>query len=124
MIIAYHRNLLATLILSLMLSGNILMAGIFALVAGQGLKNGISPSLMLNVIGALYILNIACIIGLFCWRKIGFYGLCLSAIISSALNLIHLDHGVMQVLVPYASPIIIYLALQLGGENRMWFKLS
>lgn len=71
----------------------------------------------------LFLLNIVCAVALFRWKKWGFWGLFLSAVIAIAIS-IAVGFGIEAALAGIVSAIIIYVILKLGKENGGWSQLE
>ena len=63
-----------------------------------------------------------CAGALFLWKKWGFYGFVLAAVISIALNVALKQY--LYILSPVISVAILYGILQIGGANRGWTQLE
>jgi len=82
-----------------------------------------APGWAFPVLGILSVLNLVCAIGLFQWKKWGFYGVCVSSVIAVVVNL--------AIGLPPASALfglvgiaILYGILQIGQENKGWTQLD
>lgn len=117
-----YRHPLLALCLGLILSGSILLAGLFAVAAWHQMQIGTQHAFIINVVGFLYLANIACLIGVIRWRKMGYYGLWVVATLLLIIQLIF-KSAPMTALMIYLPVIFITLALQLGSENKGWKKL-
>jgi hypothetical protein len=82
----------------------------------------ISP-LMIGLIVICAIVNIACAIALFRWKKWGFYGSVATAVIALIIN-IAAGLGVAQSLAGLIGIGILYWVLNMGGEKKAWPRLK
>jgi hypothetical protein len=78
---------------------------------------------VLWVFGAGAVANIIFAVFLFRWKRWAFYGYCIPAPIIFAINL-SIGIPFLQALIALLGPIILYLALQIGGPNKTWNYLK
>jgi hypothetical protein len=81
------------------------------------------PSWAIIVMGIMCILNLVCFIALFMWKKWGFWGSCITAIIAFILNL-SMGIGIGQSLLGLIGLAILYGVLHIGKENKGWTQLE
>jgi hypothetical protein len=68
------------------------------------------------------VIEIVCAIALFGWKKWGFYGFCVAAVIMIILNII--AKSWFSVASPIISIALLYAVLQIGKDNKGWPQLS
>lgn len=84
-----------------------------------------APHWLPYVLALMGCINIICAIALFNWKKWGFWGICLVAIINIIIDISFRLSTVPVVIISAAIfLLILYLALQLGKENKAWNQLS
>lgn len=66
----------------------------------------------------------ACGIALFQWKKWGFYGLVLLALVNTSLKLIIFDYSLGYVVAGFVGLVVLCAALQVGGEREGWKQLE
>jgi hypothetical protein len=71
---------------------------------------------------ALSVLSVACTVAMFRWKRWGFYGYALAAVLVFALN-VYAGVGVLPAMLGFSGTIFLFIALQIGGEKRAWPKL-
>lgn len=107
------RNGWLTTWLILLLVGSIL--GIFL-----SISNGSNQVRTISILQA--ILGLTCTAALFNWRKWGFWGWCVLAVIMFFIN-IFINHSGIIALGGLVSPLITYGILHIGKENKGWPQL-
>ena len=106
------------------------IADVFAAIAGFAMsafapaavaKTG--PPWAMPAMGVLCLLQLVCVIGLFMWKKWGFYGLVVLGVASAVINSIEgrWVSGVVGAIVGLA---ILYLVLQIGKDDKGWPQLD
>jgi len=119
------RHKFLTVWLSLMLLMNLIVA-ITYLVTPEKLQH-VTPNIPLSFFysaGILAIFNLICVILLFRWRKMGFWGFCLSAILAVLVNAKYGATPVPQAIFFSAfSILMLFWALNMGKENKAWSRL-
>ena len=73
--------------------------------------------------GALSAASVACVLGLFRWRRWGFYCYSLVAVAVFAVN-ITAGVGPGPAAVGFVGSMVLFLALQVGGPRRGWSQLD
>lgn len=69
------------------------------------------------------VLNIIFAIALFKWKKYGFYGLCVTSIVSFIMNL-YAGISLLPSLISFISVVILYILLKVGDERKAWPQLT
>ncbi len=72
---------------------------------------------------AFSVFNLICAIALFKWKKWGFWGCCMTAVIMAGINL-SIGLGIKSVLSGLVGIAILYGVLQIGKENKGWIQLD
>ncbi len=121
-----RRHLFLTIWLSFIVIVNLIAAGMYFLMHDK--ITAALPTLPVwytIVFGLFCILNVIYAIALFKWKKWGFYGFCILAIISSVLDVYFKVSGIIPaIIVPIISILMLYWALNVGKENKAWTKLT
>jgi len=81
------------------------------------------PDWTFPTLAILCIVNIACIIALFRWKKWGFFGLGCTALISLVVNLT-IGLNILQALLGLLGFAILYGVLHVGKKNKAWPRLE
>ena len=117
-----HGCLLAWLILAIV--GNAAIAVMY-LFMGDMIKQGLpnAPDWVLPVLIVFSIFNLVCAIALFKWKKWGFWGFVGSTIAALMINM-YIGVSVQQSLMGLLGIVILYIALQIGKENKGWTQLD
>lgn len=80
------------------------------------------PSWALPVLGIFGIFNLACSIALFKFKKWGFYGFAISAVIVACIN-ISIGFNIGSVISGLVGVAVLYGVLYIGKENKGWPQL-
>ena len=75
------------------------------------------------VIPVLAILNVVFALAIFKWKKWGFFGFCVTALLTFCFN-IYAGLGVGQAVFGLVGIAVLYGVLQIGGENKGWTQLE
>lgn len=119
----YRRPLLLTAYLIVSLVSNILstflhlIAGDMVLYSLPTDARWITPAL-----ACMGLLNIVCIVGLFRWKKWGFWGMVLSSILVGMINF-HIGLAPSKVAPGLAGSLILYALLHRGQDRKAWPRL-
>jgi hypothetical protein len=81
-----------------------------------------SPPLLTGL-AALAVLNIGFAIALWNWKKWGFWGYCATSLSAFIINM-SMGTGLGSSLVGLLGIVILYAALQIGGEKKGWSQLD
>jgi hypothetical protein len=81
------------------------------------------PGWAVPVMLLLNVVAIACTLGLFMWQKWGFWGICGVAVVGFGVNLA-IGLGLGMALIGFASVVILFIALQVGGDRKGWPQLD
>ena len=113
------RNGCLTIWLVFIIIGNIISSILLATVSSAdagvaGLVKGVDIGISLWIA--------VCAAALFMWKKWGFYGFILAAVISIALNIAL--HDYVFAISPVISVAILYGVLQIGGPYKGWNQLE
>jgi hypothetical protein len=81
------------------------------------------PSWAVLALGLGSVFNIVCVIGLFAWKKWGFWGFCASSIVVLCINL-SIGIPPVNAIFGLAGVAIIYAVLQIGGKRTGWSQLT
>ncbi len=114
------RNGWLTVELTLLLIANA-GAVVISLLAGEMIY-GAFPAWASPFYLALAIFNLICVIALLKWKKWGFWGECVLAVIAFVVN-ISLGAGNMAIF-GLLSPLATFGFLHVGKENKGWPQLS
>jgi hypothetical protein len=82
-----------------------------------------TPSWALPVLGVGALLNVACAVALFQWKKWGFYGFVVTSIAAFTVNLM-IGLNPLQAIFGLLGLAILYGVLQIGGEKKGWTQLE
>lgn len=113
-----------TTFLVLMVIANALVAFTYLVntnMIAQAIPN-VSTTLVM-VLGVLSLANVACAIGLFQWKKWGFWGFCATSVISLLINL-QIGLGIAQSVGGLLAILILYWVLNMGDDNKGWPQLD
>jgi hypothetical protein len=117
-----HGCLTAFLILMIVANSVIAVFYFFGSSTIQRTVPGI-PLWTIIVLGVLAVFNLICAIGLFKWKKWGFWGFIFSSIVTLIVNLTA-GLGVGQSLSGLLGVAILYGVLHIGKENKGWPQLD
>ncbi len=117
-----YRHPVLLLLLSLMLSFNILLALSIAVVASNLPNNGLD-NLYFMFITFSTLGNIFFIIALYYLRKWAFYCLAGIALLNLGINIYNGSH-VAVATANFFVIIVLYICLKLGGKDNAWDKLQ
>ena len=81
------------------------------------------PSWALVVMGIFAIFNLVCAVGIFKWKKWGFWGFIVSSIVALFVNL-SVGLGIGQSLGGLIGIALLYGVLHIGKENKGWPQLD
>ncbi len=81
------------------------------------------PDWAFPVLIVLVLFNLACAIALLRWKKWGFWGLIVSAVVTLGINLT-IGLGLSSAIVGLLGVVILYGVLQIGKDNRGWPQLD
>ncbi len=81
------------------------------------------PEWAIPVLITFGVFNLICAIALFKWKKWGFWGCCISAVIMAGINL-SLGLEIKSVIGGFVGIAILYGVLQIGKENKGWIQLD
>ncbi len=90
-------------------------------VASQVL--GPMPGWFIAVAIVLSLFNVICVIALFRWKKWGFWGICVSAIIEFIVN-ISIGEAVGVTILGLVGPLILFGLLHVGEKDKGWPQLE
>jgi hypothetical protein len=82
-----------------------------------------APGWAFPVLGLIGIANVVCAVAIFLWKKWGFWGSIVTSIVTFAINL-NIGLNVVQAVLGLLGVVILYLVLQIGGENKGWTQLE
>jgi hypothetical protein len=119
------RHGFLTLWLLLMLLAN--LAAMFTNFTGAAAMREAYPSApgwSITVLGVLALLNVVAIAALFLWKKWGFWLYCLNGLASAGINLFVVGLGAAFALIGLAGIVVLFVALQVGGERKGWPQLD
>jgi len=118
------RNGWLTAWLVLMIIANVAVA-LYYIFMGDTISRALPglPGWTLPVCTVLLVFNIVCTAALFMWKKWGFWGLCVSAIIAFIVNIAS-GLGITPSILGLLSPIILYGILHVGKEDKGWPQLD
>jgi len=119
-----NRHGCLTAYLSVMLLANSVTALIYTL-GGAAVSEALPdmPGWVTPLLAVLGLFNLVCTIGLFKWKKWGFYGFCASSALALAVNL-SLGVGVAATVGGLMGIFFLYGVLQIGGDKRGWAQLD
>jgi hypothetical protein len=66
---------------------------------------------------------IICAVGLFMWKKWGFWGFCAAAVIGIIIN-ISSGGPIYAIISPIISVLVLFGVLNIGKENKGWPQLE
>jgi hypothetical protein len=117
-----HGCLTAWLVL--MIVANAATAVLY-LIAGAAFRQKLpnAPDWVLPVLIGMGVVNVVCAVGLFRWKKWGFYGFLVTSVMAFAVNLM-LGLGIARALLGLVGVAILYGVLQIGTENKGWPQLE
>ncbi len=117
-----HGCLTAYLVFALLANA---VSSLIYLFAGESLIRSLpeAPVWIVYPLAILGFANIACVIGLFTWKKWGFYGFIGTSIITFGLNLSS-GLGIAGSLSGLIGIAILYGVLQIGEQNKGWPQLE
>src|SRR5215471_8227295 len=75
------------------------------------------------VLAVLALVNVACAVALFLWKRWGFYGLVATSVVTFGIN-IALGINVLQAAFGLVGVAILYGVLQIGQTNKGWPQLE
>ncbi len=81
------------------------------------------PWWTLPVLAVFSLLNLVCAISLFRWKKWGFWGVCVTGVVTLIVNL-SVGLGILQALTGLGGVLLLYGVLQIGKENKGWSQLE
>jgi hypothetical protein len=116
-----HGCLTAYLILMIVANSATAIFYFIGRTAGALFQPGMgSWAILLGFIG---LINLACAIALFSWKKWGFWGFATTSLVTLFLNL-YLGIGIGPSLLGLVGIAILYGVLQIGNENKGWPQLE
>lgn len=117
-----HGCLTAYLVLMLLANSG---TALVYLVASESVRQGVPnmPDWAFPVLIAGSLLNFACAIALFKWKRWGFWGFVVTAAIAFGINL-SIGLGIGSALGGLVGVAILYGVLQLGKEKSGWSQLE
>ena len=121
--VARKRHGCLTVYLGFMIFINAGMSLLYFLAGGALGEAGDLPGWALPVLGLFGLVNVACAVGLFLWKRWGFYGFCASAGIVFVINLA-IGLGVGSSVMGLVGIAVLYGVLQIGGEGKGWDQLE
>ena len=113
-----------TIFLVLVIIANALVAFTYLVntsMITQALPN-VSTTLVM-VLGIFSLVNVVCAIGLFQWKKWGFWGFCSTSVFSLLINL-QIGLGIAQSASGLLAILILYWVLNMGDDNKGWPQLD
>ena len=119
-----QRHGCATAWLVLMMISNLAVA-IITPLSGESIQK-VTPGFPVWVVWPIAVfgaLNVVFAFALFCWKKWGFYGFAVTALIGSGINL-YVGIALSQVIGGFAGVLVLFLVLQIGGERKAWTQLE
>ena len=119
----YRRPFLLTAYLIVCLFSNVLSTLLY-IVAGDMVLYSLPTDVgwITLVLAGMGLLNIVCIVGLFRWKKWGFWGMVLSSIIVGMINL-HIGLAPSKIAPGLAGSLILYALLHSGQDRKAWPRL-
>lgn len=112
-----------TAYLGFMILVNSAMALVYILAGGSIASAGDLPGWALPVLGLFGVVNVACAVGLFMWKKWGFFGFCASAGIVFVINIL-IGLPMSNSIMGLVGIGVLYGVLQIGGEKKGWNQLE
>jgi peptidoglycan/LPS O-acetylase OafA/YrhL len=125
MAMSKERHWFLTLWLVLMLLAN--LAAAFTNFTGAAAMREAypnAPGWSITVLGVLALLNVVGVAALFLWKKWGFWLFCLSGLAAAGINLFVVGLGAGLSLFGLAGLVVLFIALQVGGERKGWPQLD
>jgi hypothetical protein len=117
-----HGCLTAWLVLVIVLNAIVSLVYLFGSSAvGSTLPS--SRGWAIPVLAVLALVNVACAVALFLWKRWGFYGLVATSVVTFAIN-IALGINVLQAAFGLVGVAILYGVLQIGEANKGWPQLE
>ena len=87
------------------------------------LKFPAAPGWAFPILALCGIVNVVCAIALLGWKKWGFFGFVVTAIVIFAINLMT-GLSIARALLGLVSIAILFLVLQIGEEKKGWTQLE
>ncbi|OGS51933.1 MAG: hypothetical protein A3J79_12200 [Elusimicrobia bacterium RIFOXYB2_FULL_62_6] len=116
-----HGCLTAWLILMLIANSVFALVYIFG---AQALKlRAAMPDWAFPVLALGSLVNAACAVALFWWKKWGFYAFCVTSVIALGVNL-STGMSVSQIIVGLLGVLFLYGVLHIGGARKGWNQLE
>lgn len=72
---------------------------------------------------AMGVANLICVAAIFFWRKWGFWGYVVMSVVGFLVQLQFIIRFGFNDMLGFVWVALLYVALQLGGENRGWLRL-
>jgi hypothetical protein len=116
-----HGCLTAWLIVAIIANSAVGLFYFFNLAASGSMPHLSAWALPLLILLSFF--NVLCAILLFRWKKLGFWGFCLSSTLAIIINLA-LGLGIFQSAVGLIGIAVLYGVLQIGKENKGWPQLE
>ena len=82
-----------------------------------------APSWTFPLLIAMGCFNLACAVGLWLWKKWGFWGYCFSSVAGLAVNLV-LHTGIAAAIFGFVGLFLLFGVLHIGKGNKGWPQLS
>ncbi len=117
-----HGCLTAYLVLAIIANSATALLYLFGAAAIKRSTPNI-PDWAFPVLIVLVLFNLACAIALLRWKKWGFWGLIVSAVVTLGINLT-IGLGLSSAIVGLLGVVILYGVLQIGKDNRGWPQLD
>ena len=117
-----HGCLTAYLVLAIIANSATALLYLFGAAAIKRSTPNI-PDWAFPVLIVLVLFNLACAIALLRWKKWGFWGLIVSAVVTLGINLT-IGLGLSSAIVGLLGVVILYGVLQIGRHNRGWPQLD
>ncbi|MEX0731642.1 MAG: hypothetical protein WED00_01955 [Aquisalimonadaceae bacterium] len=121
---AKTRHVCLTAWLALMIVINAMNVLVYSL-GSEALQQALPdvPAWAFPVLIALSLFNLVCAIALFQWKKWGFWGVCVSSVVTLVVNL-SLGFGIGAVFTGLVGVLMLYGVLHIGKENKGWPQLG
>lgn len=120
------RHLFLTIWLSLLVISNLLL-GLSYLIRTESIHQLVptAPLWVIKIEGGFMLFNFICAVALFQYKKWGFWGFCITAVIACFLNVFYCGVSLLvAVMSGIFSILLLYFALNVGQERKAWTKLT
>jgi hypothetical protein len=104
--------------------GNSAVALMYLLRSGRALMHyRISAEWAIPILVVLAVANVNCAVALFCWKKWGFWGICVTSVLAIPLSRV-VDAGQPLKLSGLVGIFLLYGVLHMGTKNQGWSQLE